>query len=123
MAALTVIGGGSAALAAPSGEDRGKPGVERDVTTATFFDEFIFDVCGVRTNTTLTERITTKTFPDGSQTVHVVANFVPDDPSIASERDAFTDRIAPDGTRTTITSRRARPSTGSCGTAISRLWS
>ncbi len=59
------------------------------------------DICGVATNTTLTQRTTTKTFPDGSQTVHVNAEFVSDDPRIASERNAFTDRIAPDGTLTT----------------------
>ena len=53
------------------------------------------------TNITLTQRTTIKTFPDGSQTVHVNAEFVPDDPRIASERNAFTDRIAPDGTLTT----------------------
>lgn len=79
----------------------GKPAVEREVIEDTFFDEFILDICGVETNTTLTQRITTKTFPDGSQTVHVVAEFVPDDRRIASERDAFTDVVAPDGTLTT----------------------
>lgn len=79
----------------------GKPAVEREVIEDTFFDEFILDICGVETNTTLTQRITTTTFPDGSQTVHVVAEFVPDDRRIASERDAFTDVVAPDGTLTT----------------------
>jgi hypothetical protein len=79
----------------------GKPTVEREAIEVTFFDEFILDICAVETNTTLTQRMTTKTFPDGSQTVHVVADFVPDDPNIASERDAFTDFVAPDGTVTT----------------------
>jgi len=44
---------------------------------------------------------TTKTFPDGSQTSHVNAEWIPENPQIASERDAFTDRIEPDGTVTT----------------------
>jgi hypothetical protein len=79
----------------------GKPVVERDVVEETFFDDFILDICGVETNTTLRQRTTTKTWPDGSQTVHVNAEFVPDDPSIASERNAFTDVVAPDGTLTT----------------------
>jgi hypothetical protein len=80
----------------------GKPTVEREVIVETFFDDFILDICGVETQTTLIQRTTTKTFPDGSQTVHVNAEFIPDDPRIASERNAFTDRIAPDGTVTTV---------------------
>ena len=66
-----------------------------------FFDDFILDICGVPTDTTLTARTITKTFPDGSQTIHVNAEFAADDPRIARERNAFTDRIAPDGTLTT----------------------
>ena len=96
IAALGVVATAPAATAAG-----GKPTVEREVVNETFFDDFILDICGVATNTTLTQRTTTKTFPDGSQTVHVNAEFVPDDPRIASERNAFTDRIAPDGTLTT----------------------
>ena len=96
IAALGVVATAPAAMAAG-----GKPSVEREVVNETFFDDFILDICGVATNTTLTQRTTTKTFPDGSQTVHVNAEFVPDDPRIASERNAFTDRIAPDGTLTT----------------------
>jgi hypothetical protein len=91
----------AAVAATPAMAAGGKPTVEREVIEETFFDDFILDICGVATNTTLTQRTTTKTFPDGSQTVHVNAEFVPDDPRIASERNAFTDRIAPDGTLTT----------------------
>ena len=98
VAALAVIATAPAATAGASG---GKPTVEREVINETFFDDFILDICAVATNTTLTQRTTTKTFPDGSQTVHVNAEFVSDDPRIASERNAFTDRIAPDGTLTT----------------------
>jgi hypothetical protein len=97
IAALAAI----APAPAMAGASGGKPTVEREVINETFFDDFILDICGVATNTTLTQRTTTKTFPDGSQTVHVNAEFVPDDPRIASERNAFTDRIAPDGTLTT----------------------
>jgi hypothetical protein len=78
----------------------GKPTVEREVIQETFFDDFIFEICGVETETTQTQRTTIKTFPDGSQTVHRIAECVPDDPSIASERWGRTDRIAPDGTLT-----------------------
>ena len=72
--------------------------IEREVIEETFFDDFIHDVCGVETFTTQTEVNIIKTFPDGSQTVHRRVQFVPDDPSIASERWARTDFFAPDGT-------------------------
>jgi hypothetical protein len=98
LAAAAVAATAPAAMAKAPG---GKPTVEREVVNETFFDDFILDICGVATNTTLTQRTTIKTFPDGSQTVHVNAEFIPDDPRIASERNAFTDRIAPDGTVTT----------------------
>jgi hypothetical protein len=98
--AVALLAPAAAAQATAGG--RGGPTVEREVIEETFFDEFILDICGVATDTTLTQRTTTKTFPDGSQTVHVNAEFVPDDPRIASERNAFTDRIAPDGTLTTV---------------------
>ena len=94
-----------AASAAPDPEDPnghgGQPTVEKEATTVTFHDSFIQDVCGIATQTTLTQRTTTKTYPDGYTTVHVNGELVPDDPRIASERDAFTDVIEPDGTVTT----------------------
>ena len=101
IAALAAVVAAPAAIATADSGHGGRPTVEREVIKETFFDQFILDICGVETNTTLTQRITTKTFPDGSQTVHVVAHFVSDDPTIASERDAFTDVIDPDGTVTT----------------------
>lgn len=105
LAALTIAATAPAAAAPGNGQaggHGGKPTVEREATTVTFFDDFIFDVCGVSTETTLKQRVTTKTFPDGSQRVHVNAEFVPDDPAIASERNAFTDVIDRDGTLTTV---------------------
>ena len=98
--AVALLAAAAAAQAKAGGG--GGPTVEREVIEETFFDEFILDICGVETDTTLTQRTTTKMFPDGSQTVHVNAEFVPVDPRIASERNAFTDRIAPDGTLTTV---------------------
>lgn len=78
----------------------GKPTIEHEFIKVTYFDDFIFDLCGVETNTTQTQRSVIKTFPDGSETVHRVAEWIPDDPRIASERWGRTDRIAPDGTVT-----------------------
>jgi hypothetical protein len=76
----------------------GKPTIEHELIEETFFDDFILDLCGVETNTTETERRTIKTSPDGSLIVHRRVEFIPDDPSIASERWARTEFVAPDGT-------------------------
>jgi hypothetical protein len=100
VAAITVLAAIAAAPAMAGGG--GKPTVEHEVIHETYFDDFIFDICGVETDTTQTQRTTIKTFPDGSQTVHRIAEWVPDDPSIASERWGRTDRIAPDGTLTIV---------------------
>jgi hypothetical protein len=100
IAAIAVLAAIASAPAMAAGG--GKPTVEHEVIHETFFDDFIFDVCGVETDTTQTQRTTIKTFPDGSQTVHRIAEWVPDDPSIASERWGRTDRIAPDGTLTIV---------------------
>jgi hypothetical protein len=80
----------------------GKPIVKHEVIHETFFDEYLFEICGVESDTTQTQRTTTKTFADGSQTIHHVAEWVPHDPSLASERWGRTDRIAPDGTHTIV---------------------
>jgi hypothetical protein len=88
-----------AAFASPPAMAAG-PTVEREVTQETFFDEFTLEVCGVETNTTKTERLVIKRFPDGTETVHVVVEYVPDDPSIATERYARTDIYEVDGSIT-----------------------
>jgi hypothetical protein len=100
IAAIAVLAATASAPAMAAGG--GKPTVEREVIHETFFDDYIFEICGVETNTTQTQRTTIKTFPDGSETVHRIAEWIPDDPSIASERWGRTDRIAPDGTLTIV---------------------
>jgi hypothetical protein len=101
--ALAVVAAAVVAVASPTAlatPGKGKPTVERAVVEEAFFDDFTLDICGVATNTTLTQRTTTQTWPDGSQTVHIVAEFVPENPSIASERFARTDLYEPDGSVT-----------------------
>jgi hypothetical protein len=92
----------AAVAATPAMATGGKPTVDVEVIEETFFDDFAFDLCGVETTTTHTERTVTKTFPDGSRTIHKNAEWIPDDPRVASERWARTDRIAPDGTLTIV---------------------
>ncbi len=70
--------------------------------TEVFFDDFIFDICGIETDTTLTQVWSVKTFPDGSEIVHVTRTFVSDDSRLPIEKAGGTTFIAPDGTRTVV---------------------
>ena len=70
--------------------------------TDRFFDDFIFELCGIETYTTVTERWTMKEFADGSAIFHANRLFVSDDPRIPIEMGAGTSFIAPDGTKTTV---------------------
>jgi hypothetical protein len=73
-----------------------------DSYTVTFYDDFIFELCGIDTFTTLTERWTFKEFADGSTILHVNRTFVSDDPRIPVEKGAGSSLTAPDGTRTVV---------------------
>lgn len=73
-----------------------------DSYTDRFFDDFILELCGVETFTTVTERWTLKEFADGSAILHVNREFIPDDPRIPIERGAGTSFFAPDGTKTAV---------------------
>lgn len=73
-----------------------------DHFTDRFHDEFILDLCGIDTYTTVTEHWTLKTFPDGSQTFHTTRTFIPEDPRIPVERSAGTSFWAPDGSRRVV---------------------
>ena len=96
--ALALILGAATAGAVQAGG----PTRESDSYTERFFDDFIFEICGIETFTTLTERWTFKEYPDGSATFHNVRTFVPDDPRIPIEKGAATSFIAPDGSRTVV---------------------
>lgn len=73
-----------------------------DSYTVTFYDDFIFELCGIDTLTTLTERWTFKEFADGSAIFHVTRTFVPDDTRIPIERGAGSSLIEPDGSRVVV---------------------
>ncbi|CAN5733271.1 hypothetical protein BH24CHL6_BH24CHL6_05030 [soil metagenome] len=80
----------------------GGPVRTSDSYTETFHDEFILDLCGIETLTTVTERWTLKEFADGSATLHVNRTFVPEDPRLPIEKGAATSFFAPDGTQTVV---------------------
>ncbi|MEO5703962.1 MAG: hypothetical protein ABIZ52_07295 [Candidatus Limnocylindrales bacterium] len=74
----------------------------RDAYTDRFHDDFILELCGIDTWTTIKERWTLKIWPDGSQTFQVTRTFTPDDPRIPIEKGAGTGYFAPDGTQTKV---------------------
>lgn len=78
------------------------PEIERDAYTDRFQDDFILDLCGLDTWTTVTERWSSKVYADGSEIFHVVRTFVPDDSRIPIEKGAATAFFATDGSRRVV---------------------
>lgn len=95
LAAGTLVGGTGTVLAAG-------PTVERGSTHETFFDEFILDLCGIETMTTVIERWTLKTFPDGSQQFQASRTFIPDDVRVPIEKGAGMGFFTSDGVQTVV---------------------
>lgn len=80
----------------------GAPTITRGGGVDTFEDDFILDLCGIATETTLTERWTFKEFPDGSSTLHTVRTFVPADPRLPIEKAGATSFDSADGSRVVV---------------------
>jgi hypothetical protein len=80
----------------------GKPVIERGSFVESFADDFIFELCGIETTTTLTQRFVVTTFPDGSQQIHVTRTFVSDDPRLPIEKGAGSAFIDANGVRTVV---------------------
>jgi hypothetical protein len=79
LAVTTLAAGAGVALAAkPASEHSGQ-------FRETFFDDFIFELCGIETMTTVTERWTLTTYADGSQRFTDSRKFVPADVRIPIE--------------------------------------
>ena len=72
------VGAGGALAAKPETEHSGQ-------FRETFFDDFIYDLCGIETMTTVTERWTLTTYADGSQRFTNSRKFVPADTRIPIE--------------------------------------
>jgi hypothetical protein len=75
---ILAAGATSALAAKPVTEHQGKESV-------TFFDDFIFELCGIRTMTTVNENWTLTTYADGSQRFTDSRKFVPADKRIPIE--------------------------------------
>ena len=98
-AVLVAALAGGAGTAAAAG---GGPTITNGGESLTFADDFILDLCGIETDTTLTEKWTHKQFRDGSETLHVVRTFVSADPRLPIEKGAGTTFTAPDGSRRVV---------------------
>lgn len=96
--ALTLVLG----VAGAGSVEAARPAIERDAYTDHFPDDFILELCGIDTWTTVTERWTSTVHADGSETFQVVRTFVPDDPRIPIERGAATAFFSPDGGRRVV---------------------
>ena len=93
--ALAVVWSVGATPAAAAG-----PEVIKRTVVETFQDDFIADLCGIVTTTTLTESLVIREWADGSAKVHVQRTYVPADPRVTIERSSRTETYAPDGTVT-----------------------
>ena len=107
MALALVASSTSAALAAV-------PEVTHGTNRETFFDGFLFDLCGIETMTTVTEHWTLWRYADGSEKFQSSRMFVPEDPRVPVEYGAGMSTFAPDGTQTVHGSpiRLRRPGEG-----------
>jgi hypothetical protein len=93
----------SLVLVGPAAASAATPVIrESEAYTDGYFDDFIFELCGIATWTTLTERWTYTEYADGSAVFHDVRTFVPDDRRIPIEKGAATSFNAADGSRVVI---------------------
>jgi hypothetical protein len=95
--AVLAVGGSPAAAAESNG-----PTITVGVDQETFFDDWLFDLCGIEADVTVNERWTLKEFPDGSETLHTVRTYTSSDPRIPTEKGAATSFNAPDGSRVVV---------------------
>jgi len=85
--------GATGTLAAPPVHEHSGRYVDR------FADDFILDLCGIQTMTTVTVHWTLTTYSDGTQRFRVSRMFVSDDPRLPIERGAGMTTFLPDGTK------------------------
>ena len=100
--AVALLGAALAAGVDAASAAGGGPVITHGGGTETFADDFILDICGIETETTLTEKWTLKQFPDGSETLHNERTFVSADPRLPVEKGAATSFNAPDGSRRVV---------------------
>jgi len=101
LTAIAAVAIGIVTVTAPGADaSGGKPTQERGRVVETFADDFLHDLCGIDTTTTMTQHFNVTTFPDGSQLVHETRTFVSADPRVPIEKGAGTSHWSPDGIQT-----------------------
>ena len=93
LAIVSLVVSATGALAAPPVHEHSGRYVDR------YADDYILDLCGIETMTTVTERWTLTTYPDGTERFRVSRTFVSDDPRLPIERGAGMTTFLPDGTK------------------------
>jgi hypothetical protein len=101
-AAIAAVAATSLAVPAAQATAAGGPLIERGSSVETFADDFILELCGIDTTTTLTQHYVVQTFPDGSQQVHVTRTYVSGDPRIPTEKGSGTSFYDAAGVQTVI---------------------
>ena len=96
-AAALVVGLSPAAAAGSSG-----PTITVGADQETFFDDWLFELCGIEADVTVEERWILKEFPDGSETLHTTRTYTSSDPRVPTEKGAATSFNAPDGSRVVV---------------------
>ena len=91
VAAGALVAAGLVASSPPAAASGNGPTIIRGLDEETFFDDFIFELCGITADVTVSERWTLKEFPDGSETLHTVRTFTSSDPRIPMEKGAATE--------------------------------
>ena len=102
VAAGALVAAGLVASSPPAAASGNGPTIIRGLDEETFFDDFIFELCGITADVTVSERWTLKEFPDGSETLHSVRTFTSSDPRIPMEKGAATSFNSPDGSRVVV---------------------
>lgn len=102
VAAGALVAAGIVASSPPAAASGSGPTIVRGLDEETFFDDFIFELCGITADVTVSERWTRKEFPDGSETLHTVRTFTSSDPRIPLEKGAATSFNSPDGSRVVV---------------------
>jgi len=93
LAIVSLVVSATGALAAPPVHEHSGRYVDR------YADDYILDLCGIETITTVTEHWTLTTYPDGTERFRVSRTFVSDDPRLPIERGAGMTTFLPDGTK------------------------
>ena len=97
-----LVAAGALASSPPAAASASGPTIVRGLDEEIIFDDFIFELCGITADVTVSERWTVKEFPDGSYTLQTVRTYTSSDPRIPVEKGAATSFNFPDGSKIVV---------------------